>query len=58
MANDIQERVRALIQEQGVRRASERLGLSQNATLRLAAGSKVQRGTLALAAQNLARPTR
>ncbi len=53
--DEIRKKVRALIKTQGIHRASEALGLSANATLRIAANSRVQQGTLALAEQKLAR---
>ncbi len=46
---DIQTYAAALVRELGPRRAAERLGICRQATLSLAVGADVERGTLALA---------
>lgn len=51
----IRERVREIVQQQGVRAAESATGLPAETVLRLAAGAGVRRGTLVLAAQNLER---
>jgi hypothetical protein len=45
------DKARSLIAEHGVRNAARLLNLGREATLAIAAGAKVDRGTVALAAQ-------
>ena len=51
----IRDQIRQLIQAHGVKQAATLVGLGHGPLLRLAAGARVQTGTIALAQQGLAR---
>ncbi|MCL4840155.1 MAG: hypothetical protein KJ058_19575 [Thermoanaerobaculia bacterium] len=52
---DLRERARQLIDERGADRAAKTLGIGRESAMRLAAGLRVRRGTIALAERALER---